>query len=210
MSFPAGNSYPPTAKAVLREQIRKQLARVPHPVRVKASHALSARLRRQPVWVSAKCVLGFAPLADEVDIWPLVEEILRAGKTLALPRFSEASQTYAIALVQDLSADLCDGRFGIREPRAGCVGFPLNRLDLALVPGMAFDLHGHRLGRGKGFYDRLLVDVRGVKCGLAFDEQLVPEVPTGPEDVRVDCIATPASWIECRHEVQGDFGQGWA
>jgi 5-formyltetrahydrofolate cyclo-ligase len=69
-------------------------------------------------------------------------------------------------------------------------------LDLVLAPGVAFDLQGHRLGRGKGFYDRLLADVRGVKCGVAFDEQIVDAVPVGPLDVGVDCLVTPTRWLE--------------
>jgi 5-formyltetrahydrofolate cyclo-ligase len=60
---------------------------------------------------------------------------------------------------------------------------------------VAFDLHGHRLGRGKGYYDRLLTAVRGTACGVAFDQQLVPEIPIGPHDVRMNCLLTPTRWI---------------
>jgi 5-formyltetrahydrofolate cyclo-ligase len=67
---------------------------------------------------------------------------------------------------------------------------------LVLVPGVAFDSHGRRLGRGKGFYDQLLAFVRGTKCGVAFDEQIVPEIPIEPHDVRLNCILTPTRWIE--------------
>jgi 5-formyltetrahydrofolate cyclo-ligase len=67
---------------------------------------------------------------------------------------------------------------------------------LVLVPGVAFDLRGRRLGRGKGFYDRLLADAGGLKCGVAFDEQIVTEIPVEPHDVSVDCILTPTRWIQ--------------
>ncbi|MBP9903534.1 MAG: 5-formyltetrahydrofolate cyclo-ligase, partial [Verrucomicrobia bacterium] len=73
---------------------------------------------------------------------------------------------------------------------------PLNRLDLVLVPGVAFDPRGGRLGRGQGYYDRLLAGVRGTKCGVAFDEQIVDAVPVGPLDIRLNCILTPTRWIE--------------
>ena len=72
----------------------------------------------------------------------------------------------------------------------------MNRLDLVLVPGVAFDLQGRRLGRGRGFYDRLLADVDGIKCGIAFDEQMVNEVPAGPPDVRLNFILTPTRCVE--------------
>jgi len=75
---------------------------------------------------------------------------------------------------------------GIREPATGCIEIPPDDLDLVLVPGVAFDLHGNRLGRGKGFYDRLLQNFRGTKCGIAFDEQIVEKIPAEKTDVRMD------------------------
>jgi 5-formyltetrahydrofolate cyclo-ligase len=98
--------------------------------------------------------------------------------------------------VQNLGTDLGPGQFGIREPLATCQEVELNRLDFVLVPGVAFDLHGRRLGRGKGFYDQLLPAVRGQTCGVAFDEQIVCEVPVEPRDVHLNCILTPTRWIE--------------
>ena len=79
-----------------------------------------------------------------------------------------------------------------------CEPAPLNRLDLVLVPGVAFDAQGRRLGRGKGFYDRLLAKVRGHKCGVAFDVQIVSGLPEEPHDVRVDSILTPSRWHLCQ------------
>ena len=67
---------------------------------------------------------------------------------------------------------------------------------MILVPGVAFDLHGRRLGRGKGFYDQLLAGVRGTTCGVAFDVQVVRELPQEPHDARVNCILTPTRWLE--------------
>jgi 5-formyltetrahydrofolate cyclo-ligase len=185
------------AKAALREQVRNRLPAISATTRVAASCEFCARLRQQKVWLSAKSFLFFAPLRSEPDIWPLLEEALAAGKTVTLPRFSAVTQTYAAARVLDLPTDLCRGNLGIREPKPHCETFALNRLDLVLVPGVAFDLHGRRLGRGKGYYDRLLVDVRGTKCGVAFDEQIVPEVPVGPQDVPLNCILTPTRWLVC-------------
>ena len=68
--------------------------------------------------------------------------------------------------------------------------------DLILVPGVAFDLHGRRLGRGKGFYDQLLAAVRGTTCGVAFEQQMVREVPVEPHDIHLNSILTPTRWIE--------------
>jgi len=185
------------AKAALRAQVRARLSQLSPPERAAASRELCQRLRQQPVWTSANAVLFFAPLADETDLWPLAEEALASGKIVALPRFSPASRNYTAAIVRTLPGDLCPGQLGIREPVGRCEEIALNRLDLVLVPGVAFDPCGRRLGRGKGYYDRLLADVRGVKCGVAFDEQVVAEVPVGPRDAPLNCILTPSRWLEC-------------
>jgi 5-formyltetrahydrofolate cyclo-ligase len=185
------------SKARLRRETLAVLEALPPATRGAASLQACARFRQQKAWLSSKSVMLFAPLPDELDIWPLVEVALASGKTVALPRYSKSSRHYTAAVVRDLGDDLCIGHFGVREPSAACEEIPLNRLDLVLVPGVAFDLHGRRVGRGKGHYDRLLADVRGVKCGVAFDEQLVDEVPVGPQDVPLNCILTPTRWVEC-------------
>lgn len=185
------------SKARLRREILAVVQGLPPTVRLSASRQVCARLRRQPAWLAAKSVMFFAPLPDELDIWPLVEAALAARKTVALPRYARSSRNYAAAIVRDPSADLITGHYGIREPHAGCAEICVNLLDLVLVPGVAFDSQGRRLGRGKGFYDQLLADVRGVKCGVAFDEQLVDEVPVGPQDVPLNCILTPTRWLTC-------------
>jgi 5-formyltetrahydrofolate cyclo-ligase len=67
---------------------------------------------------------------------------------------------------------------------------------LILVPGVAFDLRGGRLGRGRGYYDRLLSGLQGYRCGVAFDEQIVDRVPLEPHDASLNCILTPSRWVE--------------
>lgn len=163
-----------------------------------ASLQICARLQQQAIWNSASSILFFAPMSGEPDIWPLLEEALVARKTVALPRFSPATKTYLAARIQNLKLDLRRGQLGIREPTEACAEFPLSGLDLVLVPGVAFDLQGRRLGRGKGYYDRLLADVRSVKCGVAFHEQIMDAVPVGPLDVHLDFILTPTRWVVVR------------
>jgi 5-formyltetrahydrofolate cyclo-ligase len=179
------------ANALVRDRLRAI-----SPERQGRFAQICSRLRQQSVWKSAGSILLFALLPAEADIWALFEEALRVGKTVALPRFSSQAQSYIACVVQNPEDDLVSGQFGIREPGVSCPEFPLNRLDLVLVPGVAFDARGARLGRGKGFYDRLLADVRGTKCGVAFEEQIVDAVPVGPLDIRLNCILTPTRWIE--------------
>ena len=183
-------------KAAMRREIRARLQLVTPDKRIVASRGICARLRGSEVWRSAKTILFFAPMLDEPDLWSLLEEALSGEKTVALPRHVADRQSYAAAQVCDVSSDLCAGKFGIREPKESCREIVLSGADLVLVPGVAFDLHGRRLGRGRGFYDRLLADASGIKCGVSFDEQIVSEVPVVPTDAQVDFVVTPTRWIE--------------
>ena len=182
------------AKSVLRETARARLKSISPERRALESSQLRDRLNASDIWHAAKSVLFFAPLAGEPDLWLLLEEALTTGKAVALPRFEAATQSYVPCRIRNLQADLQIGKFGIREPAAHCPIMPLNQLDLTLVPGVAFDLSGRRLGRGKGFYDRLLHSVRGATCGLAFYEQIVDAIPVEPHDIRLNYILTPSRW----------------
>jgi 5-formyltetrahydrofolate cyclo-ligase len=183
-------------KASLRSAIRQKLKRISLTQREHDSSRARAILEQQPFWQQAQTILFFAPLPDELDIWPSLPVALATGKHVFLPRFVPATNSYAACEVKFPDTDLTLGQFGIREPSETCPQFPLNRLDLVLVPGVAFDLHGRRLGRGKGFYDQLLAAVRGKTCGVAFDEQIVNEIPVEPHDVLLHCILTPSRWIQ--------------
>jgi 5-formyltetrahydrofolate cyclo-ligase len=184
------------SKAALRAEMRAVLKAISHAERKAASHTICNRLAEQGIWKSAQVVLLFAPMSSEPDIWPLAKIAVAAGKTVALPRFVPAKQHYEAAIVQDEARDLIEGQFGIREPAATCSVADLKRLDLVLVPGLAFDWHGRRLGRGRGFYDRLLAEVSGKTCGIAFDSQMVNAIPVEPHDVPLNCILTPSHWLE--------------
>jgi 5-formyltetrahydrofolate cyclo-ligase len=187
-------------KSALRARVRESLRALTPENRAALSQALCGIARCQLTWQQARAILFFAPLADEADLTPLLTDAWRAGRVTALPRYDSATGHYAAALIQS-AADLSPGRFNVLEPQKGCPSVPLNQLDLVFVPGVAFDFTGRRLGRGKGFYDRLLAEFRGHKCGVAFDAQIVAAVPEEPHDVRVDSILTPAGWHVCHRPV---------
>ena len=130
-----------------------------------------------------------------MNVWPLFLEALGGGKSVSLPRYRPAQGFYEAAQVTDLERDLRPGKLGIREPAEHCRPISLKQLDLILVPGVAFDRIGRRLGRGRGFYDRLLSSVTGTKCGVAFDFQVKEQLPEEPHDVRLDCILMPTRWL---------------
>jgi 5-formyltetrahydrofolate cyclo-ligase len=183
------------AKAQLRLRVRLRLEQMDPNTRAVGSALARTLLKTQQLWKTAQSVLFFAPLPGELDVWPLLTEAMAEGKRASLPRWNPATDSYIVCQLESLSNDLESGRFGIREPKARCLEIALNRLDLILVPAVAFDLHGRRLGRGKGFYDRLLAVARGLTCGVAYDEQIVSDIPVEPHDVPVNCILTPTRWI---------------
>jgi 5-formyltetrahydrofolate cyclo-ligase len=183
-------------KQRLRSQVLEELQRIAAAERAKASARGRALLELQPRWQDARSILFFAPMPGELDIWPLLTEALADGKRVALPRFVRATRSYEVCEVADPKSDLEVGHFGIREPKSARRGMPSGRMDLILVPGVAFDLRGHRLGRGKGYYDGLLVRWRGTTCGVGFDQQVVPEIPVEPHDVRLSCVLTPTRWVD--------------
>lgn len=180
-------------KTELRSQIRARLEKISPAVRAVESIGLCERLEAQ--LRSARTILFFAPLPDELDVWPLLEKFLSAGKICALPAFDAATQAYAAHRVNNLETDIATGKFGVREPASGCAEIPLAKLDLILVPGLAFDVSGNRLGRGQGFYDRLLKNASGIKCGVCHDFQLLEKIPAEPHDAKVDFIFTPSRGV---------------
>jgi len=178
--------------------MRAEVASIPEQQRISASALACALLKIQRCWSAARSILFFAPLPEELDVWPLLIEALAVGKRVALPRFVGAARGYEACQVINPATDLERGRFGIREPFGRCARFSVDRLDLILVPGVAFDLQGGRLGRGRGYYDQLLQELPGTKCGVAFEEQVVDEVPMGEHDVRLDRILTPTRWVDLK------------
>jgi len=130
----------------------------------------------------AKTIGAYIPLSDEVDVTPFFQCV---EKTFYIPAFDEASGGYRLA---EYSADLKKGKFGILEPAHPV--FAPEEIDLILVPGVAFDHSGNRIGRGGGFYDRLLPQYRAVRAGICFDFQCVKWIPVEPHDCKTDLVVT--------------------
>ena len=134
----------------------------------------------------SRVVMAFWPLPDEVDIRPLIDRLVDEGKTVLLPKVT-GDETMELRRYTS-QADLSEGTFHIMEP----VGEPFvdyGQIDVALVPGVAFDAAGHRLGRGRGYYDRFLSECPAIyKIGVCFPFQRVAGVPVEAHDVVLDQI----------------------
>ena len=189
------STAPQTLKQSWRARLRAEDQRHGADERREASRRLCERVEQSDVWRAATAVLVFAPRSDEPDIRPLIAAGLEGGKIIALPRHVATDDTYEAAVVREMTRDLIAGRFGLLEPAPDCPSRPLKQLDLRLVPAVGFDALGRRLGRGKGYYDQLLSHTPAGKCGVAFDWQVVAELPAEPHDAPMNYLATPTRWL---------------
>lgn len=143
------------------------------------------------VFRHAEKVLAYASFGSEPTTDPFLQTVLDAGKTLILPRVE--ARELGLYAVTDARRDLAPGTWGIREPRPeACPRAEPYSVDFVLVPGVAFDPPGRRLGYGGGFYDRLIGDMdrRPALVAGAFGVQVVERVPSEGHDLRVDLVVT--------------------
>lgn len=170
-------------KNELRHNIKQQKRQFTSQQLAQLSLPVLDRLR--PLLRDAKVVLAYYSLPDEVDTHVLIDELVAEGKTVLLPKVLDDT-TMELRRYTGLQ-DLCEGAYHIMEP-VGMTFTDLSQIDVALIPGVAFDAQGHRLGRGKGYYDRLLSLISTKTLGLCFDFQKVAEVPVEAQDVAVDKV----------------------
>ncbi len=133
----------------------------------------------------------FLSLPTEVDTTPIVLRAWQDRKRVLAPKVSWNQRRMLPLEIRSLTDDLMVSTMGIREPVTG-IPIPINLIDLVIVPGLGFDEHGNRLGRGRGFYDRFLAhpEFHGVACGLCIEEQVISTLPAGPLDRQVDMLVT--------------------
>ncbi|GIX47729.1 MAG: 5-formyltetrahydrofolate cyclo-ligase [Candidatus Tectimicrobiota bacterium] len=185
------------AKARLRRCLLARRARLT-PAEIEAkSAAIAAHLGALPAFRASHTLMVYLSLPQEVQTQPLIALARQQGKRLVVPVVREQA-LLAVPLPGDPAA-LQRGPYGILEPRDTRHVVPPSAIEGVLVPGVAFDPCGGRLGFGKGYYDRFLKQLAPAAwtCGLAFHCQLVPQVPMGPADVRVHYVVTEAGVIDC-------------
>ena len=177
------------AKAALRQQVR--MAKQQYAAQLPSmSAAIVEQLKKR--LEGYRTIMAYWPLPDEVDIRPLLEKLLKKGTVILLPKVLDDNTMELRRYTSQ--ADLAEGAFHIMEP----IGEPFTdygQIEIALIPGMAFDAAGHRLGRGKGYYDRFLSTIyhspltthqHPKLIGLCFPFQRVAEVPSEEHDVIMD------------------------
>lgn len=179
------NAMPVGTKTDIRKRIRKMVAAMSQESRYQQSQAAWSRLEQSDIFRNSHHILAYWPMADEIDTRPLIRK-WAGQKQFSLPCIE--GDLLTVKKFQSESQLVEGESFNIPEP----VGEPetdLSSIDLVIVPGRAFDSKGFRLGRGKGFYDRLLPYLtNAVKAGVCFDCQKLPCVPIDDHDIAMDFI----------------------
>jgi 5-formyltetrahydrofolate cyclo-ligase len=176
-------------KSSLRKTLLKRRGNIPLLSRRAKSRRIFRKLFREPIFQRAEHVALYDGITPEVETRPFLKKVLK-DKKIYLPRIG-SKRSLILCRIHSLSRDLKKGVYNIREPRAFCKKRPVGQMDLIIVPGVAFDKKGGRLGRGGGYYDRLLRKAKKVvKIGLCFREQIVKKVPMATHDVEMDRVIT--------------------
>jgi len=164
----------------------------------KNSRRIAARLCAQAMFHQARQVLLYSLDENEVDTEELWQESRRQGKYVYYPRVTADKREVEFVRRHD-NEPLIPGVFNILVPPGEDILRSVSQTDLVLIPGVGFDQNGHRLGRGRGYYDRALSGALAgaLRVGLAHECQIVPHIPIDPHDERVDYIVTEKRLIEC-------------
>lgn len=162
------------------------------------SRLIQARVLQFPPYLLCRSVALYSPIQNEVETGEIRDHALVTGKSVFFPRLGAKDSLELIQI--GAATEFSPGRFGIPEPTGEKRLAGRDHQELVVfVPGVAFDLHGNRLGRGKGWYDRLIKELGGaILVALAYDFQIVDEVPAEEWDQRVHYVITERSVIDCR------------
>ena len=178
------------AKQAIRSAIEHHRRRLTPDWVAEHSAQVIRRLEQQEVFQAAKFVHIYVSIGNEVETHACISSLLSRNRRVAVPRVALPERSLHHFEISDLS-QLATGTFGIPEPDPGiCRAVRVAELDLVIVPGIAFDRLGHRIGFGGGYYDGFLTQVSVPRIGLGYDFQIVEHIPQRAEDQRVDIVVT--------------------
>ena len=175
----------------VKKELRKQALAARFDLPIEERLAKSSRIERLlfalPEFRAARTVMFYASFRTEVETGPMIRRAIDEGKRVVLPKVK--GKELALYAIRDFDQDVAPGAWDIPEPVNG-KPVDVRSVDIINMPGAVFDEGGNRLGYGAGFYDRLLADYHGATVALAFELQIVPEVPAAQHDVPVKRIVT--------------------
>ena len=187
-------------KRRLRKEVLARRDKLTTAQRVIRSADILQKLFESEAVRSAAWVHFYVSHGSEVETTGMIAHALSRGKRVTVPKMEPASKQWVLSELKDPVRELSPGPKGIPEPKPEAFRpVEIGAMDLFVVPGVAFDERGNRLGQGAGYYDRLLTGILGriPIIGLAFELQLVKKIPVGDHDVRVGWIVTEKRIIKC-------------
>ncbi|VVB62197.1 5-formyltetrahydrofolate cyclo-ligase family protein [uncultured archaeon] len=185
-------------KKDIRSTILKKRNSMPLSEVIEKSKRIKERVFHMGEYKEAKTILLYVSYDNEVCTHEMIKESLTMKKQVFVPKTDLNNRTIICSSLTSWD-NLIPGAYTILEPRQECVNeVPLESIDLMIIPGVAFDRHGNRIGHGMGYYDRLLEKKMRTHClGLAFEIQIVKNIPTEKHDVKVEKIVTEERIITC-------------
>lgn len=203
-------------KRGLRRRIEQERTAVVEQKRyIELSSAICNKIVQHPDWSRAEgegaAFFAYVPFRSEVDLKPVLTRLWEKGLPLLLPRVESAGWRMTLHYTSSWR-DLEAGRWGLLEPRQELPVWQQEKaIDWMIVPGLAFDRHGGRLGYGGGYYDRWYAGLTQIaackgwalprRIAPAFSVQVVNEVPMEHHDMRITDLVTESAWIQCRHRL---------
>lgn len=183
----------PQNKQELRQQMRQSRQSIPVGERAAQNAAIARRVLAEPAFQQAQTVFCYCSTAEEIDTYPILRQALAQGKCLCLPRTlgqgrMEARQITALT-------ELVPASYGILEPGCECPVISPEQIDLCIIPCLAADCRGYRLGYGGGYYDRFLPRTHAVRLLLCAQARLFPRLPSQEHDIACDIILTESQVI---------------
>jgi len=184
-------------KAQLRRTLLNRLYALPPEQRSEKSRRACQNLVSIEPFQKASTVMMFVSLPHEVDTSEAILHAWQLGKVVAVPKISWEQRHMIPVQISSLETGFSTSSFGLRNPIAG-VPVPFEDIDLVVTPALGFDRRGNRLGRGGAFYDRFFANgqLRALKCGFAFAEQVMDSIPVAEHDLPVDMLVTDEGTIE--------------
>jgi len=175
-------------KHIIRKDIKERIRSYSELEKSKKSDIIKDRLFKEEEFKKAEVIMFYVSLKDEVSTLSMIDEAIETGKRVCVPVILKEDKRLIAGEIKDRRRDLESQHFGIYQPKPGHVKeVPLENIDLVVVPGIAFDKHNVRLGRGHGYYDRFLCGLpeKTKTIGLAFDFQVVDKLPKDSHDIPV-------------------------
>jgi len=191
----------------LKKEIRKKILSLKDGLSTKIiknhSTAIFDQLNKTEFYTEAHNVMLYVSFGSEVMTKPIIDDLLSRGKRVFIPVTVPKTKALIVSELKSYEDDLVVGHFGVMEPKEEALR-PVEPsiLDLVIVPGVAFDRNGYRIGYGGGYYDRFIprLPQKTTTVSLAFDMQLIEKIPTSEYDMAVEYIITEKQFIQCKED----------